>query len=103
MTVNIPEDVDFDLLSSLLPGSNFDSPTPETIISLYRIVVAQASDIDVAFKELEETKAEVQRKEVELDQALQDRETVSKELETVSESFQTELRQVKQEKDDIGT
>ncbi len=63
-TVAIPEDLDFDLLADLLPETQLDSPTPETILSLYRLVVAQASAVDANQKELEETKAEVQRKEV---------------------------------------
>ncbi|KAI0338862.1 hypothetical protein BDW22DRAFT_1362157 [Trametopsis cervina] len=100
-TVHIPEDVDFDLLSALLPETQLDVPTPETIVSLYRLIVAQASETDANQKELEEIRAEVQRKEVELDQALQDRETASNELESVSEGLQNELRQVKQEKEEI--
>ena len=43
-TVNIPEDVDFDALSALLPDVNLSSPAPETILSLYRLILGQASD-----------------------------------------------------------
>ncbi|KAI0087040.1 hypothetical protein BDY19DRAFT_324018 [Irpex rosettiformis] len=100
-TVAIPEDLDFDLLSDLLPETQFDSPTPESIVSLYRLVVAQASAVDANQKELEETKAEVQKKEVELDQALQDRESASKEVESVSENLQSQLKKIQQEKEEI--
>ncbi|KAI0693206.1 hypothetical protein BC835DRAFT_1276339 [Cytidiella melzeri] len=100
-TINIPEDVDFELLSDLLPDTQFDTPTPETIVALYRLIAAQASTVDANQKELEETRAEVERKEVELDQALQDRESASKEVESVSENLQNELRQLQREKEDI--
>ena len=101
-TVAIPEDLDFDLLSDLLPETQLDSPTPESIISLYRLVIAQASAVDANQKELEETKAEVQKKEVELDQALQDREAASKEVESVSDELQNQVKQLQREKEEIG-
>jgi nucleoprotein TPR len=101
-TVNIPEDIDFDLLADLLPEEQLESPTPDTILSLYRLVVAQASAVDANQKEMEEARAEAQRKEVELDQALQDREAASKEVESVSETFQHQLQQLEKEKQEIG-
>lgn len=101
-SVVIPEDVDFDLLSNLLPEMQLDSPSPEAIVSLYRLIAGQASEIDATTRELEGTKAEVERKDIELDQALQDRESASRELETTLENVQNELRQVKQEKEEIG-
>ncbi|KAI0758624.1 hypothetical protein BC629DRAFT_1444031 [Irpex lacteus] len=62
------------------PLDAFDTPSSfalghHSILPLYRLVVAQASAVDANQKEPEETKAEVQRKEVELDQALQDRDS----------------------------
>jgi nucleoprotein TPR len=41
----------------------------------------------------------VEKKDVELDQALQDRETMSNDLEQSLESFRAELHKVKQERD----
>ncbi|GJE88476.1 hypothetical protein PsYK624_045590 [Phanerochaete sordida] len=97
----IPDDIPLDVLSTLFPDAQLEAPSADTIISLYRLVVAQASDSDLLQREVEETKAELQRKDVELDQALQDRESAVRELESVSESLQNELRQAKQEKDEI--
>ena len=48
------------------------------------------------------TRAEIQRKDVELDQALQDRETATSELESTLETVQKELAQVKEERDTLG-
>lgn len=101
--MSIPQDIDYAILSALLPEANFEAPTPDLVVALYRLVVAQAAESDTVQRELEETKAELQRKDVELDQALQDRESATRELESVSESLQNELQQVKRDKDDIRT
>ncbi|KAI0330460.1 hypothetical protein GY45DRAFT_1323591 [Cubamyces sp. BRFM 1775] len=102
LTVNIPEDIDFDALSSLLPDVNLTTPTPDTLLSLYRLLLAHSSDAESAQRELEEARAEIQRKDVELDQALQDRETATSELESTLESVQKELAQVKEERDSLA-
>ena len=101
-TVEIPEDVDFDALSVLLPDVNLTNPSPDAIISLYRLLIGNSEEADSTQRELEEARAEIQRKEVELDQALQDRETATSELESTLDTVQKELSQVKQEKDALG-
>lgn len=101
--VTIPEDVDFDALSSLLPDVNLANPAPEAIVTIYRLLLGQAADSDATQRELEEARAEMQRKEVELDQALQDHETSSSELESTIETLQKELGSVKQDKETLGT
>ncbi|CAL1712475.1 unnamed protein product [Somion occarium] len=102
MTVTIPDDIDIEFLSNLLPDANLESPSADDIAALYRIVVNQAADLDATQREVEELKAEVERKDVELDQALQDKETATKDIESTLESTQKELRQVKQEKDELA-
>lgn len=100
--VPLPEDLDTELLSSLLPDTLFESPSPDDVLSLYRLLLAQATEVDATQRELEDTKAEVERKDVELDQALQDRETGTKELEATLETVRDELKQAKQERDEAG-
>ena len=102
LTVDMPEDIDVDALSTLLPDTRLETPTPETILHLYRLVVSQALDTEAAHREMDETRAELSRKDVELDQALQDKETATKDLEETLESVQTELEQVKKEKEEIS-
>ena len=99
----IPQDINLDVLSTLLPDFQLHAPSQDTIVALYRVLVAQASDSDLLHRELEDSKAELQRKDVELDQALQDRESAARELESVSENLQNELKQVKHEKEEIRT
>ncbi|KAL4250041.1 hypothetical protein ABKN59_004926 [Abortiporus biennis] len=102
ITVSIPEDIDIDLLSRLLPGFSLETPSEEAVLSLYRLIIDQSSDNDAVHREVEAIKAEVQKKEVELDQALQDKETATKELEVTLENVQLELKKVKEEKDEIA-
>ncbi|KAF8887179.1 hypothetical protein BD779DRAFT_1672932 [Infundibulicybe gibba] len=101
--VNIPEDIDTDVLSSLLPEANFTSPTPEVILGLYKLILGQVADLDASQRDLDESRAEAEKKDVELDQALQDRETLAKEMESSLEAVQEDLRQVKQERDQLLT
>ncbi|KAH9948873.1 hypothetical protein B0H21DRAFT_731535 [Amylocystis lapponica] len=102
LSVVIPDDVDADVLDTLLPGVSLTSPSPDAIVSLYRLIMAQASETDATQRELEETRAEVERKDVELDQALQDRESATAELEATLGNVQFELAQVKKEKEELA-
>ncbi|KAJ7236740.1 hypothetical protein B0H12DRAFT_1139991 [Mycena haematopus] len=101
LTIFIPSDIDVNTLSDLLPEMSITSQTPEGIIELYRRLVDLASKLDVAVRERDEDRADVERIEVELDQALQDKEALSKELESSAEHLQTELEQVKQQRNEL--
>ncbi|KAA1479560.1 hypothetical protein DENSPDRAFT_789343, partial [Dentipellis sp. KUC8613] len=84
-----------DYLLSLFPDASLETPSPDVILSLYRLVVSQATDIDTTTRDLEEVRAEIEKKDVELDQALQDKEASSKDVETELESLQKDLKMVK--------
>ena len=101
-TVEIPEDIDFESLTAQLPDVNLANPSPETIAAIYRFFVEQVEQTEFVQRELEETRADIERKDVELDQAIQDRETATSGMETVLDRVQKELSQVKQEKDALG-
>jgi len=100
--VPIPEDIDTDSLLDILPDTDFSSPSPETIANIYRILLNQAFEGRSITQDLDEAKAEIEKKEVELDQALQDKESVSKDCEAQLESVQKDLAQVKQGRDQLG-
>ena len=102
-TISIPDDLDIDALSSLVAEVDFSSPSTETIMSVYRLLVQQATDLNATQRELDEARAEAEKKDIELDQALQDRESMSKDLEQTLESAQTDLKKAKQERDQLGT
>ena len=101
-SVPVPNDLDLDYLSRLLPDFSFETPSPDSVLSLYRFVVSQAVDLDGALRDLEESRAEVERKDIELDQALQDRESSVSSLETQVKSLQEELAKVKEERNTFG-
>ena len=100
--VPIPPDLDLDTLSHILPDVSFAKPDPETVLSVYRLLLAQVADQDDTRRDLEELRAEVERKDIELDQAIQDGETKTKDLEVAVESLQKEVSVIKQERDQLG-
>ena len=101
-SVPVPDDLDLEYLSRLLPDFSFETPSPDSILSLYRFVVSQAVDLDGSLRDLEESRAEVERKDIELDQALQDRESCVSSFETQIKSYQEELAKVKEERNTFG-
>ena len=103
LTIVTPEDLDVDTLSSLVPDADLSEPNSEVIISIYRLLLQHVADLNSTQRQLDESRAEVEKKDVELDQALQDRESMSKELEQSQESAHVELEKCKREKDQLGT
>lgn len=101
--ISIPDNIDQDELAVLLPDVDLHNPAPEAIVTFYRLLLAQAADLDASQRQLDEAQGETEKKEVELDQALQDRESIAKELESSLERLQEELNLVKQERDEFGT
>ena len=101
--IEIPDDLDIESLQNILPDTSLTSPTPESILQLYRVLLAQVVEADSAQRALEEARAEGERKEVELDQALQDKESLSKDFDASLESLQSELKEVKHERDQLST
>ncbi|KAH9977476.1 hypothetical protein BJV74DRAFT_946992 [Russula compacta] len=100
-SVPIPDDLDLEYLSRLLPDISFEVPSPDAVLLLYRLVVSQAVDLDGAHRDLEESRAENERKDVELDQALQDRESSVYSLEAQAKALQEELAKAKQERNTL--
>lgn len=102
LTLTLPDDVDEEVLSNLLPETNLTSISAEDVVALYRLMVTQVVTVDVAERERDDVRAELERKDIELDQALQDKENASKELEASVEAWNEELSRVKGERDRLG-
>jgi nucleoprotein TPR len=98
----IPADIDVETLSNHLPGVSLTSVSAESIITLYKTLLAQVSQFDAVQRDLDEARAEAERKDIELDQALQDRESLAKDLETSLETAHSEVGKLKLERDEIG-
>ncbi|KAG1766147.1 hypothetical protein EDD22DRAFT_978513 [Suillus occidentalis] len=101
-SIPLPVDIDVETLSSLIPEVSFATPTPETIVSVYRLLLAQVAETNATQRDLEEARAEVERREVELDQAYQDAENKTKSLETSLENVQSQLTVTRQEKEQLA-
>lgn len=100
--VNLLHDVDSVALSQLLPGLNPAAPSPDSIASLYKLVLSQASDLAATQRELDAATSLSDKREVELDQALQDRERLSQELDSKVDSFQQQLTKLQHEKEQLS-
>ncbi|KAI0308529.1 hypothetical protein OF83DRAFT_1073321 [Amylostereum chailletii] len=101
LALAFPDDLDTEYLASLLPETNLSSPTPDTIISLYRLLISQDVDLDTTRRAMEEAQATLEKKDIELDQVLQDRESSSQEVEKELASVQQELTEVKREREEL--
>ncbi|KAL0960729.1 hypothetical protein HGRIS_005754 [Hohenbuehelia grisea] len=101
LSVVLPDDVDHESLASLVPQADLTTVSSETIVTLYRLLLEQAGELDASQRDLDEAHAEVERKDVELDQALQDRETTLKDLEGTYESLQQDFGRLKDERDQL--
>ncbi|KAG8871481.1 hypothetical protein FRB98_000746 [Tulasnella sp. 332] len=87
--ISLPPDVSEEQLYALLPESmSLEQPSPESIVQLYRLVIELKEQSDTAAADMDDARAEAQRKEVELDQALMDHQNetirISASLEQVS-------------------
>lgn len=101
-TISLPSDIDIDALSVLIPGEPLETPTEDTVLHLYRTLLAHVAQVDATTREVEELRAEAEKKEVELDQVYQDRENGGKELEALVDNLQKELKSAKAERDELG-
>lgn len=100
--VPIPPDLDLDTLAHILPDVSFAKPDPETVLAVYRLLLAHVADQDDNRRDLEELRAAADRKDIELDQAIQDGETKTKDLEDALATLQKQVNATKEERDQLG-
>lgn len=103
LEITLSGDIDKDALSKLIPEIDLASLSSDDILSIYRLLLLQLTSLDSAQRERDEARADTERKDIELDQALQDKERLSNDLEASLESIHKELQQVKQERDQLGS
>jgi nucleoprotein TPR len=90
-TVHLPENIDLDTLKTLLPDFDVVHPTPEAILSVYQLILRQNEQLEDVAQDRDAARADVTRCEVELDQALQDRDVQTRQLRTSLDETQAEL------------
>ncbi|KAF8582854.1 hypothetical protein K439DRAFT_123735 [Ramaria rubella] len=100
--LDLPHDIPLESLSTLIPDTSLDAPSAETILHIYKLLLAQAADLASATSDLEDARAQIVRKDVELDQALQDKESAVAELEQSVEAVRNELQTAAQQRDELN-
>jgi nucleoprotein TPR len=98
--ISLPEDLPTTLLDSLTGGATVDwsAPTPETIISVYRLIVSQKEEFDNALRDWEERLAQ---KDADIEQALQDHETFRAECIEQIETLRVEVEGLKRDNEEL--
>src|ERR1700761_9596848 len=81
LEVDLPPEMDVDQLERLLPDVQVKQPNQHNILAVYNTLLEQSGTISTLNLELEELRSESIRKEVELDQTLQDQDVRFKDLE----------------------
>lgn len=89
-SVPVLDDIDMDHLPRLIPDS-FEGSSQDAVLSFYRLVVLQAVDLGSAYHVSEESRAEIERKDFDLNRALQDCESSISSLEIQVKPLQEEL------------
>lgn len=97
------QDIDIAALSNFFPDAHLESPSAVLVVQCYKLILNQAQQLDEKERNIEALEAEAERKEIELDQALQDRENLLSELDVNVKDVQDELAKVKAEKEEIGS
>jgi hypothetical protein len=93
LVITLPDDLEPSTLDSLTGSiTDWTSPTPETILSLYRLVVSQKVEFDNALQDWEQR---LQQKDADLEQALQDQETYRRESTEGIELLRMEVERLK--------
>ena len=103
LVVTLPDDLDLDLLASQLPEhASLSSPTPDSILALYRAVVDLASRVEEFSAAHEQLKADYERKEVELEQTLVEHEDQTTSLKRSLDDTRAEVASLKAERTSLG-
>ena len=97
LEIDIPAELDVSPLEELFPDATLKQPTTQTVLMIYRSLLDHIHSISSLNARLEETRAESVRKEVELDQTLQEQDMRFKELEQNLSSRQAEVEYLKSE------
>ncbi|KAG8987496.1 hypothetical protein FRB90_003320, partial [Tulasnella sp. 427] len=102
LLVNVPSDISVDQLKQFLPeDASLEAPTPDVIIQLYRLILDLNERAEATTTELDEFRADVQRKEVEMEQTVVDIQHETARAKNDVQRLNGELRSVASERDAI--
>lgn len=102
LELELPSDIDVDQLEELLPDVSPSKLTPDAAVQLYKFILDQARAINDLGVQLEQSQSESLKKEIELDQTLQDHDMRFKELDDALSSRSAEVERLNKEYEAIG-
>lgn len=103
LAIQLPSELDLSELSKLIPESSITAPDADAVLHLYNLLLSHSSELEQVKIDYEEAKAENLKKEVELDQAIQDREVLQRESDEAVAEKAREIERLKAERNTLGT
>lgn len=104
LLVTLPSDISVDDLRQFLPeDASLESPTPDVIIQLYRLILDLHERAEASTTELDEFRADAQRKEVEMEQTVVDIQDEAARAKNDVVRLSGELQSLAADKDALGT
>lgn len=103
LVVSIPEELDHQHLAEILPEiPDLSSVSADVVVFLYELVAKQYALLDSSQRDMDELRATTEKKDVELEQFVMEKESMSRDWEDTLASVQDELAKAKQERDKLG-
>jgi hypothetical protein len=97
LTLALPSDIDPTQLADIIPDISLDNPSSEDVVSIYKLVLKQAADLDELSSQLEQANESSHRKDIELDQLLQERDVQMKDIESTLTTNTSEVDKLRAE------
>jgi TolA-binding protein len=99
--VELPSDFDVDQLAEMFPNVQLRQPNSQTIAMVYKSLLEQSHSIHTLNLQIEEMRSENMRKEIELDQTLQEHDVRFKELEQNLSLKSSEVDSMKRQNEEL--
>ncbi|KAG8925621.1 hypothetical protein FRC02_009537 [Tulasnella sp. 418] len=101
--IHIPPDLSLDVVSQYVPeGASLTAPTPDTIVLLYKLVTDFTLQLEEKAGELDDARAAIEKKEVEVEQTLVDHDNELAKFRSSLDETTRELSSLRRERDEIA-
>lgn len=101
LDIDLPQNMDIEQLEQLVPGVQLKHPNNQTIVLVYEALLDRYRSVNALNMQIEEMRSESVRKEVELDQTLQDQDVRVKDLEQALSSKASEVENLRLQNRDL--
>lgn len=97
-----PAEFPIDQIQQLLPNVSLTTPSPEAVVHALELLVDFAQRFEGISAELDESRAESQRKDVEIEQALADAEKDASQVKNELDVVKREVETLRKERAELG-